>query len=136
MNLYLSLVLLLLVSSASSTFVNTTDFWKKKLNLATDMSYECYSGMQLLMQVMKKSTGTTLKDSPECITAYLPHIHTVLLYLTNEFHSLSGSKEGQEQAHSSEPSPSWVLFVSPRIAPTNCHRHGTSWDILFSLINH
>jgi general stress protein CsbA len=35
MNLYQGFVLALLLIAASSTFVNTTNFWKNKLNLTT-----------------------------------------------------------------------------------------------------
>jgi hypothetical protein len=35
MNLYQGFVIALLLTAATSTFVNTTDFWSKKLNLTT-----------------------------------------------------------------------------------------------------
>lgn len=35
MNLYQGFILALLLIAGTSTFVNTTDFWKKKLNLTS-----------------------------------------------------------------------------------------------------
>jgi|688.fasta_scaffold2768796_1 hypothetical protein len=38
MNLYQALLLSLLLLAVNSTFVNTTDFWRKKLNI-TELAY-------------------------------------------------------------------------------------------------
>ena len=44
MNLYQCLAVSLLLLATTSSFVNTTNFWRQKLNLTSEMGYECYSG--------------------------------------------------------------------------------------------
>ena len=136
MNLYQSLIFAVLLVAATSTFVNTSEFWRKKLNFTGPLAYECYSGMRLLMKGIKKSIGTTPRDKQECTTASSEHMHTVLLSQIQEYHSSSGFKVDLEQAHSLVHSLNLAPLELPKIVTIKCHTHGTSWDILFSSISH
>jgi len=97
-------VLALIIFAVSATFTNTTDFWKEKLETAT-MHYECYSDINLLIQVTKKLIGTIQKEQQECTTVYLQLMGIVLLFLLQEYPSSFGFKEDQEVVLSSAHSP-------------------------------
>lgn len=87
MNSYHILILALILLLTSSSFVNTTEFWRRTLNISST-HYECYSGIKLIIKVIKKSTGTTPEDSPECIIAcfLLQDKVSSYLILISEFH--------------------------------------------------
>lgn len=136
MNLYQSLIVAVLLVAATSTFVNTSEFWRKKLNFTGPLAYECYSGMRLLMKAIKKSIGTTPRDKQECTTASSEHIRTVLPNQIQEYHSSSGFKEDLEQAHSLVLSPNLAPSELPKRRTIKCLTHGTSWAILSSSISH
>ncbi len=109
MNLHQSFVFALLLVAATSTFVNTSEFWRKKLNYTGPLAYECYSGIILVMKDMKRSIGTTPKDKQECTTVSSEHKDIPSQFKIKEYHSSSGCKVDPEPAHSSEPSLSSAL---------------------------
>ena len=84
MNCYQIFILACLLLIASSSFVNTTEFWKKALGVNAT-HYECYSGIKLIIKVMKKSTGTIPEGNQECIIAYSLHPAKVSSYLIRGF---------------------------------------------------
>jgi len=65
------ILLALLYVCALTTFTNTTEFWKSKLQI-TDIHYQCYSGIVYLIQVMKILIGFTLLElRPHIIVCFL-----------------------------------------------------------------
>jgi hypothetical protein len=84
MKTYQLFLLALAIVISHSTFTNTTEFWKSKLNV-TSMHYECYSGKNLFIQAIKKLTGIIPKGSQVCITACMEQQDIQLLKLMQEF---------------------------------------------------
>lgn len=84
MNCYQIFILACTIMLASSSYVNTTDFWKKTLGVNAT-HYECYSGIKLIIKVMKKSTGSIPEDNPECIIVYFLQPVRVSSYLISGF---------------------------------------------------
>ena len=59
--------LLLLVLSYQSA-LNTTEFWRKELNLTEDLHFQAFAGRFNLIQVSDRSIGITRKEKQSCIT--------------------------------------------------------------------
>jgi len=134
MNFHQVLVLAVLALSATTSMVNTTDFWRKQLK-ADGLPFECYSGTIISIQAMKKSIGTTAKVSLTCTTVFSVPGVTHLLSLIAECLSLSGCRVVPELVLSSEPLLSWVPSTSLRTVSSSTQTPGTSLDILCSSIN-
>ena len=85
MNLYQVVVCILLCGWVMGGWTNTTQFWKDTLKTDT-IHYQCYSGMNTYIKVMKKSIGTIPKEHPACIIVCLPRILTDPTKLMPEYH--------------------------------------------------
>jgi hypothetical protein len=134
MNLYQILGLGLLLVSISATFTNTTDFWKDTLKVQ-EMHYQCYSGINIITQDTKRSTGTTPRANPPCTTACSVPTSMDLPSKIPKYPSSSGCKEDQDPAHNSAHSPKTDPSESPRIKLARLVAHGTSLDIPSSSIS-